>query len=283
MEKDRTIKVFKDGNEVEVYIKDLSLEEREKAEGIRIKKWNAAIQNGAIFAEKLGKVLKDQGIWDDEKENKINELRLEITDCLNTLDKGGIKLSDAKNIALKIRDLREEINILSVNRIRYINETIEGQAQNAEFDYLVSQCAVYSNNRDTKYFANYEDYLNRKNNLDSYMISSKVAEIMYGGGEENWPENQFLKTYKFIDDKLRLVNKEGHLIDSKEKLIDEFGNYVSYDKNGKKVYVDEDGKTLEVNIERKPFLDDDGVPIVEASIEVLTEVSTEKKDEVDAQ
>lgn len=261
MDQDRIIKVFNDGKEVEIYIKDLSLQEREEAESVRIKKWNQAIQNKAVFAEKLNAVLEEQGIWNDEKETKISELRLEVAEYLDAIDKGGIKLSEAKKLAMKIKDLRNKITILAANRIRYINETVEGQAQNAEFDYLTSQSAVYNDDRSKKYFASYEDFLNRKNHIDAYTISSKVAEILYGGGEEAWPENVFLKKYKFVDEKLRLINKEGHLIDEDGRLIDDMGNYISYDKKGNKIFVDNKGNPVITSLERKPFLDDDGKPI----------------------
>lgn len=260
---DRILKVFNDGKEVEVFIKDLSLQEREEAESIRLRKWNQSIQNKAVFAERLNSVLEEQGIWNQEKEDKISELRLEVAECLDAIDKGGIKLSEAKKLAIKVKDLRNKINILVANRIRYVNETVEGQAQNAEFDYLTSQAAVYNEDRNKKYFANYEDYLNRKNHIDAYMIASKVAEVLYGGGEESWPENIFLKRYKFVDEKLRFINKDGHLIDQDGKLIDELGNYVSYDKKGKKIYVDEKGNPVAESLERKPFLNEDGSPIDE--------------------
>lgn len=259
---DRLLTVYKDGQEVILYMKDLTLAEREEAESIRIRKWNKAVQDKAIFAEKLGRTLEEQGIWDKEKEQKVDELRLEIIDKLNTLNKGGIKLSEARNLALEIRELRNELNLLTVNRVRYVNETVEGQAQNAEFDYLVSQIAVYNDDRNKKYFANYEEYLNRKNSIDSYMIANKVAEIIYGGGEESYPENSFLRKYKFVDNKLRLVNKDGHLVDREGKLINEYGEYVKIVK-GKEVVIDEKGNILESEFQKKPYLDDDtGEPIL---------------------
>ena len=82
--------------------------------------------------------------------------------------------------------------------------------------------------------------------------------------EKNLPENKFLVTYKFANEKLELVNKDGHLIDSEGNLIDEEGYYVKY-VDEKKVRVTKDGRELDENnnvkVEFSPFLDDDGKPV----------------------
>ena len=66
--------------------------------------------------------MKEQGIWNEEKEEKLANLRIEIADNLEKIDKGGIKLSEAKLAAMKVRELRTEINIcypsLLVSRIK---------------------------------------------------------------------------------------------------------------------------------------------------------------------
>jgi ribosomal protein S16 len=262
-ENNRIFKVLENGNgkEVEIYIKSPSLQDNEKAESIRVRRWNQAIDDGAVLTERLNEILKKQGIWSDEKENKIMELRIELAEALDTIDKGGIKLSEAKELAIKVRKLRNEINSISFDRLKYINETVEGQSQNAQFNYLVSQCAVYNDNREKKYFKSYEDFLNRANDLDSYLISNRCADVIFGNNEANWPENKFLKERGFVDDKLRLINKDGHLVDTEGRLVDEFGNWIKYAEDGQPIIVDRDGNPVETIVERKPFLDDEGNPI----------------------
>jgi hypothetical protein len=80
--------------------------------------------------------------------------------------------------------------------------------------------------------------------------------------EANLPENKFLKKYKFVDDKLRYINKnnqltdrDGRLVDEQGRFIDKAGNFV--DKYGNRV--DSEGEYI---AEFKPFLDDDGNPVV---------------------
>ena len=119
------------------------------------------------------------------------------------LAKGGFSLNEAKDLAIKMKSIRDEIR----------------------------------------------DLISVRTSLDNDY-------------ESNLPENKFLKKYKFIDDKLRLVDKKGRLIDADGKLIDEEGRYIDdqgnyIDKYGNRV--DKDGEYL---VESKPFLDDDGNPIV---------------------
>ena len=59
-----------------------------------------------------------------------------------------------------MRKLRDDLRELISSRTNLDNNTAEGQADNARFNYLVSCCLVYSDNK-KGYFNSYEDYLNR--------------------------------------------------------------------------------------------------------------------------
>lgn len=252
----------KDGNDMELIIKNPGLKDREEAESLRIRTWNRAIADKAPFAENLGKVLREQGLWDDTKEQKLIDLRLELTDIFDRLDKGGFKLSEARKLAIKARDIRNEINLVTFDRIRYASTTVEGLSSDKEFQFLVS-CMVYYNKDNKRYFKDFNDYLNRTGDVDAYMISNKVSEILYGGSEENYTENKFLKEQGFVDEKLRLINSDGHLIDKEGKLVNEDGDYIKYNEDGTVVIIDKDGNLIETKIEKKPFLNEDGTPIIQ--------------------
>jgi flagellar basal body rod protein FlgG len=61
---------------------------------------------------------------------------------------------------------------------------------------------------------------------------------------------------------LRLINKEGKLVDIDGRLIDEFGRFI----NEKGEYVDKNGNLVDENgdyvTDFQPFTDDDGNPIL---------------------
>lgn len=248
----------KNGNTIELCIKDPSLKEREEAESVRIQAWNRAIKSGAIFAEKLNDVLVEQGIWDSDKENKLMELRIEVADRLDHLEKGGIKLNDARNIALEVKDLRTKINVLTFDRLRYITNTVENIASDREFGCLTAHM-VYNTNG-TRYFKDYNDYLNRTQDIDVYQINNEVANIVYGGQNSLYPEVKFLKDYKFVNEELQFINKDGHLTDQEGRLINDKGQYIKYDDDKNPIVVDINGNKIEI-IEKKPFLDENDVPI----------------------
>ena len=265
MEDKRTFTVNKDGQDIVLYVKNPSLQENEEAESIRLKTWTRAVKEGAILAEKLNDVLLEQGIWSIEKETRQKEVQEDLIEAIRKIKRGGIKLKEARQLAIRVRQLRNELNMISMDRINYIDNCAEGQAQNRQFAYLVSVCTVYNDNHKKKYFGSFEDYLNRAKDVDAFLAANKCSESFYGTTDTStWPENEFLKKYKFCDEKLRLINENKHLIDIDGKLINDVGDYVAI-IDDKEVIVDENGNILpEISAESAPFLDDEtGEPILE--------------------
>jgi hypothetical protein len=95
--------------------------------------------------------------------------------------------------------------------------------------------------------------------------ASALAKIIYNledDYEKKLPENQFLAKYKFVDESLHLVDKQGRKVDVDGRLVDENGRYIN--ETGQ--FVDRDGNLVDVDgnfiVDEKPFLDDEGNPIV---------------------
>ena len=216
---------------------------------------------------------------------KFNTLQQELLDSEKILAKGGINLKSAKETAIKMKSVREELRELISVRTNLDNHTAEGQADNARFNYLIASSLVYSSNKE-KYFKNYEEYLTRASEPVAIKAAQVLANMLYGldnDYEKKLPENKFLIKYKFVDDKLRLVNKEGKLVDIDGRLIDSNGRYI----NEKGEFVDKSGNLVDLNgdylVEFKPFTDDDGNPIVEQEAkkdEPQQSVSQDKLQEV---
>jgi hypothetical protein len=171
---------------------------------------------------------------------------------------------ETKKVQQSIKRLREEMRDLISVRTNLDNHTAEGQADNARFNYLISSCLVYSSNKE-KYFKSYEDYLSRASEPVAIKAAQVLANMLYGldnDYEKKLPENKFLVKYKFVDEKLRLINKDGHLVDLEGRLVDSNGRYV----NDKGEYVDKNGVPVDINgdyiTDFKPFTDDDGNPVV---------------------
>jgi hypothetical protein len=259
-----TFKVKKDDKEIELAVRSPSLEDQREAQKIYNQAFTDAIKSKSVVRAKLDDLLEDQGLWNQEKQAKFTELQQQILDGEKRLAKGGFSLKEAKNLAIEMKRTREEIRELISVRTSLDNHSAEGQADNAKFNYLVSSCVVYKENNQ-KYFKNLEDYMNKSDDPAALLGAQKLANMIYGldnNFEKNLPENKFLQRYKFVDEKLRLINKDGKLVDIDGRLIDENGRFINekgefVDKNGNRV--DKDGEYI---VDSQPFLDDDGKPIL---------------------
>lgn len=273
--KTRTFTTIIDGKEKEMLIRSPSLQDQKEATKIYNQSFSEALKAKAVVRAKLDDLLVEQGLWDNEKQVKFTELQNQILEGERKLAKGGIALQEAKKLALSMRKIREEIRELISVKTSLDTHTAEGQADNARFNYLVSACTVYNDTKE-QYFKNYEDYNNRSVDPVALLAAQNLAGILYGlenDYEAKLPENKFLKDYKFIDDKLRLVNKEGKLVDEKGRLINENGRFI----NEKGQFVDKDGNLVDDKgdylVEFTPFLDDEGKPVV------LDNAKKEEKDD----
>jgi len=262
--KTKTFKIETDGVEKEYLVRSPTLENQREAQKVYNQAFTDAIKSKSVVRAKLDDLLEDQGLWNDEKQAKFTELQRELLEGEKKLAKGGFSLNEAKDLAIKMKSIRDEIrNLISV-RTSLDNHSAEGQADNSRFNYLVSVCLVYNDTKQPVY-KNMEEYLNSSTEKAAIMGAQNLANMLYGldnDYESNLPENKFLKKFKFIDEKLRLVDKKGRLIDREGKLIDESGRFIDdegnfIDKFGNKV--DKDGEYL---VDSQPFLDDNGNPIV---------------------
>jgi hypothetical protein len=260
-----TFKITVNGSEQEFLLKSPTLGDQREAQKVYNQAFSDAVKSGCIVRARLDDLLKEQGLWDENKQIKFNTLQQQILDNEKALSKGGISLKMAKEIAIKTKGLREEMRDLISVRTNLDNHTAEGQADNARFNYLISCCLVYSISKD-KYFKNYEEYLSRASEPIAIKAAQVLANMLYGldnDYEKKLPENKFLLKYKFVDEKLRLVNKDGKLVDVDGRLIDENGRFV----NEKGEFVDKSGNLVDANgdylTDFKPFTDDDGNPIID--------------------
>lgn len=275
-EQDRIVKV----GDVELYVKEPTLKDRREAQKVYNKVFREQLEDGAYLRSQLNEILSERGLWDSKRASRLSQLDKDIQTHEDVLKKGGIKLSQAKETAIKLRQLRFERRILLADRANYDSNTCEGQADNESFNCLLASCVVYNNDRNKRYFKTYEDYLERADEDIAIEAASRFARLYYGtmGMERELPENKFLSKFKFVDEKLRLVNKDGHLCDIEGRLIDEDGRFIAYDDNGEFYYVDIDGNKLEDEIE-PVFLDDDGNEISETDVDSQPETEAEAETE----
>lgn len=255
-------KVFKvKVNDAEIELKSVSptVEQKKAANLVRNKVFKEQLtDDGAILRIKLNDYLRKQKLWDDEKQFQYDGIIKRIREGEQRLLQGAKFLKsvdEAAKLAFEIKGLRRELNELISVRNSIDNITVDAQADDAYFNYLVSACTVYNSNS-KPYFSSYNDYLNKGGDEATQKAALMFAELFYGINddyENNLTENKFLKKWKFIDEKGRRLNKDGKLIDEDGKLVDEEGYYVNennerVDKDGNRV--DNDGNWI---LEYVPF------------------------------
>lgn len=195
-----------------------------------------------LFKSQVGDYLKEQGLWSDSKEKRLESLGNDVRSLYRKLARGGIRKSEGKDIALKIVKLkREQIELISDSR-QLDQYTMESQIENANLNYLVSVCLL--DEEGEKVFESVDDFQENNDKIEILNAVQKFGSVLYGideYSEKDEPEWKFLIKYGFANDKLQLINKEGKLIDENGKLINEEGRYINEDGS----YVDSDGNLVD--------------------------------------
>lgn len=227
-----------------------------------------ALSSGAIFRQKLSDAMKEQGLWDDNKQAQLTSLLAELNQSELKLKKGGknFRLSDAAKLAFRMTEIRREIGELRYVFAELDSSTIQGQAENAKLNYLVYACLVY-NKTEKRFYKDFSEFQSHSNDVVAQTAFQKLMELQYGQDEtNNLPEYKFLRQYKFVDENNRRINKDGHFVDEEGRLIDENYNYVAYDENGDKYLVDAEGNPIhsdgEYKVDFEGFLDDESGEVV---------------------
>jgi len=267
-----------DGNVVKFSIKTPGAEEIKKSQVVYNKAFKQALDDGALLRQKLTEYMREQNLWDDNKQKQYDDLIEQISEMEESLQKGGIRLSLAKEIALDLRKKRDKFRTLIAERNALDAASAEGQADNARFEELVRLCTMKPETN-ARWFSDQKDYDASANQPWVVTAAEKLGNAMYGldpNYEKNLEENKFLQEFKYIDNELRFINEDGHTVDSEGRLTNEDGRYIAYEndedykarknsyfvnKDGEKVIEKGDEWVKESIAERSPFLDEDDNPI----------------------
>jgi len=266
------------GDVVKFSINTPGAEEIKKSQIVYNKAFKQALDDGALLRQKLTAYMRDQNLWDDTKQKQYDDLLEQIGEMEEALQRGGIRLTTAREMALDLRKKREDFRALIAERNSLDAASAEGQADNARFEELVRLCTINPENNQ-RYFSSESEYNASANQPWVVVAAEKLGNAMYGldpNYEKNLEENKFLKEFKFVNDELRFINEDGHTVDSEGRLTNEDGRYVAYEndddykakkdpyfvnKDGERVVEGKDGWVKESMVERKPFLDDEDNPI----------------------
>jgi hypothetical protein len=249
------------GKELKLAVKRPDVEQSKELQKVWNRAFNEALSSGAMLKDKLRDEARRQGLWDDVKDKEFDNLQKELQDAELKIKQGGnsgLTKKKAKDLCLRVREIRREIQVLTAGTNNLESRSAESQADNERFNHAVALCTINPETGD-KFFKNFEDYKEKENTEAAVEAAKNLAFLTYNldpNFESDLFENKFLKEYGFVDDKLRLVNKDGKLVDTNGKLIREDGRYI----NEKNELVDAEGRLVDeqgnYKVEFKPFLED---------------------------
>lgn len=246
-DKEKVVEVDIDGNKTKIVVKKPNNVTISQAQRVGAKAWTDCVRDGIMTKRELEKFMKEQGIWDDGKDQEQKKTVEEIAALEKRLYVGSqghtkLKASEGKEIAIQMRIKRAELRDLIAERISLEQNTAESISDNARFDYLVANCTFYENGQ--KVYSTLDEYRQRADGEPAFTAASTLAGMLYSVDrdfEAKLPENKFLKMFNFVNDDLSLVNQSGDTVDLEGRRIDRNGYYLN--DEGKRV--DKDGNLLD--------------------------------------
>lgn len=208
--------------------------------------------------------LTKTNVWSIADKLKMEELGMSVRACELMLRKGGLKVSEGRQIAIEMNELRSQMLQLYAKRQQLDSATIESAAENHRFNFLASKC-ILSKLTEKPYYKDFNDYLNRSHEIVAMEGAKKLAKMLYGLEESiksSLFEIKWLKRAGFINEEGKYTDRDGKLTDKDGRHINENGRYINetgdlIDKSGN--LVDTKGDFV---IESKPFIDDEtGNPV----------------------
>lgn len=245
-----------------------SLQLLNEANKLRSKLFTQLFESGTMLRQQVDTHLKDRNIWNEKLQAEYDAVQSEVIEKTQRLERGGIKLSEARDLAIEISEQRQQLVSMLVDRSDIDNLTCEGQADNERFNFLFANCLVYNDTEEKVYPDGLEGYMKNtstdvavKGATEFYYLMSNSESL-----DDQLPENRFLKKFNFVDDDMRFLERgTDRLITKEGKYIDDNGFYIAYNDDGTTYHVDTDGNQVEDRVssddEPLPFLDDDGNPL----------------------
>jgi hypothetical protein len=218
------------------------------------KAFRDALEDGALLRKSLMNHMREQGVWDDSKEESYKNYIKKISELEYKLASGKMKVTEGRKLAIELAKVRGEFRELISERNSMDVNSAEGQADNARFNVLLVN-SVYSYDTQKPVYLSIEKYLDTGSDNLSSSLAAKFANFLYGvdeSYEDNLVENKFLKRFKLIDESGRFLGKDGSLVDVDGNPVDKDGYRLDTDGNR----IDINGHQLNTDINTAEFEDD---------------------------
>ena len=108
-----------------------TVQDIKEANEMRAKTFNTSLSRGDLLRDQLEGELRKRKLWNDDREEEYQTLRRLTLDSEYRLQKGGVKLSQARAIALEMTANRNKMVELLSSRTDLDSNTCEGKADAA--------------------------------------------------------------------------------------------------------------------------------------------------------
>lgn len=211
-----------------------------------------------LLKSELENYLRNSGIWTTKDIMRVEQLAIEVRAAELMIKKGGLKLSEARELAIGMAEKRAEILAIYEKRQSLDSATIESHAENFRFEFLAVKCILFADTG-RQYLKDHDDYINRSTEeavIDAVKVLANIVYKLEDNIRMTMFEMQWLKEAGFVDDNGRYI-KDGKLVDRNGRLVDDKGRYINeqgqlINKDGS--LIDEKGNLL--SQVSKPFIDD---------------------------
>lgn len=132
--------------------------------------FSKALRNGILTNAEAFKIMKTNGIWTDEHEKEVEDLRGKIKELETSFENPGLSNDEGLKLVDQIKELRLKLNELNSQYTSITDNTAENIANEYRLQFFAANCVVYNDNG-RKVFKDLEDFISRgleKITSDSY-------------------------------------------------------------------------------------------------------------------
>jgi hypothetical protein len=205
--------VFKtkhEDKEVELAVVLPSAKIKQQGRHVHAKAYNNAIQAGAMLREELEGHLRNSKLWSDERQAEYDRLRKVLLDGEKKLAKRGLKLSEARDLAIEMSKARLDLQELLAQRNKVDQDTADAIADQEQFNFFVAHCTVYN-----------------ENGKPFFTLDGVIRRVDEKG--------------RLVDENGRFINEKGEFVDADGVPVDADGRYIVDEEA---CFLDDDGNPI---------------------------------------
>lgn len=242
-----------DGETIKIYVQRPTSKILSEAQRVSAKVWTDCVRDKIMTKQELKNFMYENNIWSQSKDLEQLNISNEIQKLEKQLYVGNgsskrMKMSEAKEIAIRMRIQRAKLRDLIAEKMSLEQNTAEAISENAKFDYIVARCTFYENGQ--RVYSSLDDYNDKSDEAIAFEAATAMAQLLYSldrDFEAKLPENRFLVNKGLVNDDLALVNKDGVTVDTEGRRINELGHYINDEGQRTDIegnLLDEDGNYL---------------------------------------